>query len=263
MKKLSYSQFCRTIISLILFVCLLFQMVSCASQTAEVSPHSETVKVETKSEKEVAFTDDEGNEILYDSEEGTLHYLYNGAYHLIEIVDVSEEGIIEWKISSDELKLSGYANSNGAPETQAAIVVGGTAILVGKLLTYVGGYITKIAIAGTTCYLASVAAQAIKKASREASYYPAYQMFGNVYVATPIGLSKSKAVSYIKRGKSVWAKSRSLARSACKSASPIGAAEYGWHGSMKDGYYPHYHAVKKYIGKTKYTHTGAHCWFMP
>lgn len=266
MKKLSSFHIFRTIISLALIVCLVFQTVSCASHTAEpnnILNEEQNVKVVENSPTEIKFIDSEGNEVLYNSEEGTLHYLYNDNYHLIEIVDVSDDGVLEWKISSEELNISGKVNTSGAPEAQTAVVVGGTTVIVGKLIAVVGGYLVKVVIAGAVCYVAAVASEAIKKASRSSSYYPAYMMFGNVYVNTVKGLSTSSAISYIKRGKSVWAKSRSLAKSACKSASPIRAAEYGWHGSIKDGFYPHFHAVKKYNKNGTYTHTGAHCWYMP
>ncbi len=80
--------------------------------------------------------------------------------------------------------------------------------------------------------------------------------------ATGIGLTDKKAVSRIKNGKNVWAKDKDYALAACIAASPIKAAEWGQHGKLKDGYYPHYHAVTKYIGKNRYKHTGAHCWYL-
>ena len=97
MKKFSYSQMIRAIISLTLIVCLVFQTVSCASHTTEPSNlHNEeqAVQVIESSATELKFVDSEGNEVLYNSEEGTLYYLYNDKYHLIEIVDVSDDGVL-------------------------------------------------------------------------------------------------------------------------------------------------------------------------
>lgn len=109
--------------------------------------------------------------------------------------------------------------------------------------------------------MGTLAYQAIRKKSNSASYYPAYNIFGTVYVSTSRGLSSSTAIRYIAQGKSVWAKSKSLAKTACKKASPIGCAEWGQHGNTSNGYYPHYHAIKRYVGKNNYIHTGAHCWY--
>lgn len=220
------------------------------------------IRVIEVSDIETVYMDKDGNEIKYNSEEGNFYYIYENTEQLINISDISEDGIVEWNVDSEELQLSGTINSMGTPEPQMAIAVGGgVSFAISGILSLAMAYATKVVIGGAICYAAHVAAKAIKNKSNSASYYPAYIMRNNVYVATAIGLSRATAIKRIKRGQNVWAKSAALARSVCMAASPIGVAEYGRHGTVEQGQYPHYHAVKYYLKSGRYVHTGGHCWF--
>ncbi len=218
----------------------------------------------TLSEDETLFVDGEGNRILHNNKSGMLYYFYEGEYLPIDIVNVSEDGVIEWKI--DGTDLAGFIDSNGTATMQMSIAIPvgvGTGGAITVFLGFVLKVVAVVVIAGLICYVADYAAKAIRKASRHANYFPAFLVFKNVYVATGVGLSEGKAVTRIRLGLSVWAVSKSRAKTACIKASPIRRAEYGWHGSIKKGYYPHYHAVKRYNRNGTYVHTGAHCWFPP
>ena len=221
----------------------------------EVVQNDETVSyVYTQDNCEMSYNNDNG-ELCYTDEDGTF---------TLEITDVSEDGIISWQIKKQDEVLVGQVNTSDAPSPQMAIAIAGTSYLVYTFIYSIFQAAVVVTIAGATCYLASEVAEAIKKNSKKYNYFPAYNVSGNVYVATNIGLSKSTAVSRIKSGKHVWAKNANYAYSACIAASPIGAAEWGWHGNQKtsSGYYPHYHAVKYYKSNGSYVHTGAHCWYM-
>ena len=201
---------------------------------------------------EMSYNNDNG-ELQYTDEEGTFN---------IEITDISEDGIISWEIKKQDEVLVGQVNTLDAPSPQEALVIAGTSYLVYTFLYSVFQAAVVVTIAGTTCYLAAEIADEIERHSKKYNYFPAYNAFGNGYIATGVGLTQSKAVSRIKNGKHVWAKTESHAITACSKASPIGAVEWGWHGKLSDGYYPHYHAVKYYKSNGRYVHTGAHCWYL-
>lgn len=202
--------------------------------------------------------------MTYNSETGDFYYTDEDGTFPLEITDVNADGIATWRIYKDGEVIEGEVNTSEAPTPQMAIAIAGTSYLVYTFVYCMFKAALVVTIAGTTCYLASAAADAIKKNSSKYNYFPAYNMFGNVYVSTMVGLSKTKAVSRIRNGNHVWAKNESYAYSACVQASPIGAAAWGWHGNRKtsSGYYPHYHAVKYYKSNGQYVHTGAHCWYL-
>lgn len=256
----------RSFLKLMLCLLLIVTMASQSVLAEEIGyniqfDEESGIQVIEVSETETLYRDSEGNEIKYNSEEGQFYYIYEGTEQLINITDVSEDGIVEWEVDSEELQLSGSINSMGAPEPQMAIAIGGTSFAISGILSLAMAFATKVVICGMVCYAAHVAAKAIKQKANSASYYPAYIVRHNVYVATGIGLSRATAIKRIKRGQNVWAKSAALAKSVCVAASPIRIAEYGKHGTPAQGQYPHYHAVKYYMKNGRYVHTGAHCWF--
>ncbi len=260
MKNLN--SFFRLVLCLLLTVAMALQPAFAEeiNYTTQVDEESEIQVIEV-SKTETIYRDNEGNEIKYNSDDGNFYYIYNGTELLINILDISEDGVIEWEIDSEELQLSGAINSMGAPEPQMAIAIGATSFAISGILSLAMAYASKVIICGMVCYATHLAAKLIKKNAKSASYYPAYLTRKNVYIATGIGLSRSAAVKRIKRGQNVWAKSAALAKSACIAASPIGVAEYGRHGTPEQGQYPHYHAIKYYTKSGRYVHTGAHCWF--
>ncbi len=222
------------------------------------------VKV-VKDDKTVSYLYTQDNcEMMYNSETGDFYYTDEDGTFPLEITDVNADGVATWRIQKDGEVIEGEVNTSEAPTPQMAIAIAGTGYLVYTFVYCMFKAALVVTIAGTTCYLAAEAADAIKRNSSKYNYFPAYNMFGNVYIATMVGLSKTKAVARIKSGNHVWAKNESYAVSACRSASPIGAVEWGWHGNRKtsSGYYPHYHAVKYYKSNGQYVHTGAHCWYL-
>lgn len=206
----------------------------------------------------------DGCQMTYDTLTGDLFYTDKDGTYPIQITDISGDGIISWKIVKTKGLLTGQVNIDDAADPQTAIAIAGSSYLIYTFVYCIFKAAVVVTVAGTTCYLASAAADAIKKNSKTYNYFPAYKVGNNVYVATKIGLSKAKAVERIKSGSNVWAKNATYAKAACIAASPIGSAVWGWHGNRNtnSGYYPHYHAVKYYKSNGSYVHTGAHCWYL-
>lgn len=275
MKK--FTSFSKKSICVLLSLCILFLMTACTAdvkagnqQLSQVDDYQKYLKEEmgvkvVEEGETVSYIYLQDNcEMTYDTKNGNFYYTDNDGTYPLEITDVTEDGVISWRIVKEDEILEGQVNTAEAPSSQTSIAIAGTSYLVYTFVYCVFKAAIVVTVAGTTCYLASAAADAIKKNSKKYNYFPAYNVFGNVYVATKVGLTKAKAVSRIKNGKNVWAKNSDYAWSACVSASPIGAAEWGWHGNRdtNSGYYPHYHAVEYYKSNGKYVHTGAHCWYM-
>ena len=275
MKK--FASYSKKIISILLSMCMLFLMTACVAggshddnqlaQAADYKKYMEDemgVKIVEDADKVSYIYSKDDCTMEYDTVNGTFCYTdVNGTYPL-EITDINDDGVVFWRIAKDSVPLEGEANISEAPSAQTSIAIGGTGYLVYTFIYCVFKAAVIVTVAGTTCYLAAAAADAIKKNSKKYNYYPAYNVANNVYVATKKGLTKSKAVSRIRNGSNVWATSATYAYEACVSASPIKAAEWGWHGNRKtsSGYYPHYHAVKRYKSNGSYVHTGAHCWYI-
>lgn len=171
---------------------------------------------------------------------------------------------MRWTLQKEAEVLEGEINTSEAPSPQFALAIVGTTYVISAALYCMLKCAIVVAIAGVACYVAEVVGTKIKNNSRSANYFPAYNAFGNVYVATGIGISQKTAIMRIKNVQHVWAKNAQYAYNACVMAIPIGAAEWGWHGNRKtsSGYYPHYYAVKSYKKNGQYQHTGAHCWYI-
>lgn len=275
MKK--FATFGKHFVCVVLVICMLFSA-ACSgttgtndtAQLSEANSYQEFLKEElgvevVQNNDTVSYLYTQDNcEMTYNATNGEIYYTDQDGTFPLEITDVTEDGVITWRLQKQDEVLEGQVNTSDAPAPQMAIAIAGTSYLVYTFVYCMFQAAVVVTIAGATCYLASTVADAIKNNSKNYNYFPAYNMFGNVYVATGIGLSKSKAVSRIKSGNNVWAKTANYAWSACVQASPIGAAEWGWHGDRKtsSGYYPHYHAVKKYKSNGQYVHTGAHCWYL-
>lgn len=75
-------------------------------------------------EFKTAFIDEDGNELRYNSYDGNFYYVYAGEEYLIEILDVSCDGVIHWQISSEQLDMEGYTNTSGAPMPQMSVAIG-------------------------------------------------------------------------------------------------------------------------------------------
>lgn len=276
MKK--FTTYWKRCICVLLVVCMLVPLVACSGtlrintnqQAAQVNNYQAYLQEElgveiVEADATVSYLYTQDNcEMTYNRETGEFYYTDDDGIFPLEITDVNADGIATWRIQKGDEVMMGELNTSEAPTPQAAIAIAGTSYLVYTFVASVFKAAVVVTIAGTTCCLAAAAADAIKKNSSKYNYFPAYNVFGNVYVATTVGLSKSKAVSRIKSGSNVWAKNESYAYSACVTASPIRAAEWGWHGNRKtsSGYYPHYHAVKYYKSNGQYVHTGAHCWYL-
>lgn len=272
--------FITRVISFMLVICMLF-LSSCVSEEQNVVKTPDFLEQEDEASK--TLREEIGMEVLQ-NEDSTISYAVNGEYgkfelkydedtgkifyidddgeYLLEITDVSTDGIASWKVEKENETLEGEVNTSDAATPQMVLTIAGTTVVISTALYYAIIAAGSVYIAGTTCYVASKVGELLKKNSNY-NYFPAYIMYGNVYVCTKIGLSFTSAVIRIKWGQNVWATSEYLARSVCRYASPIGCAEYGWEGNrnVNSGYYPHYHAVKYYTSSGKYVHTGAHCWF--
>ncbi len=200
-------------------------------------------------------------ELKYDEDTGEIFYIDDDGEYLLEITDVSADGIASWKVEKENETLEGEVNTAEAVTPQFAIAIAGSTVVISSALYYSLIWAGKVCISGVVCYAASKLATTLKRKANNAEYFPAYLIGNDVYIAAGIGLSYDSAVIRIRWGKSVWATSKHRAKVVCKSASPIGYAEWGWHGSVDDGYFPHYHAVKRYYSDGTYSHTGAHCWY--
>lgn len=271
--------FITRVISFILVICMLF-LSSCVSEKQNVVKTPDFLEQEDESSK--ALREEIGMEVLqnedstisyvvdgeygkfelkYDEDTGKIFYIDDDGEYLLEITDVSDDGIASWKVEKENETLEGEVNTSDAATPQFAIAIAGSTVAISGALYYSLIWAGKVYVAGVACYAASKLATTLKQKANNADYFPAYLIRNNVYIAAGIGLSYDSAVRRIRWGKSVWATSSHRAKVACKSASPIGCVEWGWHGSVNNGYYPHYHAVKKYKSNGTYTHTGAHCWY--
>lgn len=195
-------------------------------------------------------------EFFYTDEDGTFP---------LNVTGINEDGIIHWQVDKGDSLLEGEVNTMDAATPQAfSFAIAGGIYVVSSFLACLFKAALVVTIAYTTCYLASAVGQAIRDRSSRYNYFPAYQAFNNVYVASGIGISQATAVQRIKYGQNVWAKNATYAKKACVLASPIGKAVWNWHGNRKtnSGYYQHYHAIKYYKNNGSYVHTGAHCWYM-
>lgn len=272
--------FITRIISFILVICMLF-LSSCVAEKQNVVKTPDFLEQEDESSK--ALREEIGMEVLqnedstisyvvdgeygkfelkYDEDTGKIFYIDDDGEYLLEITDVSDDGIASWKVEKENETLEGEVNTSDAATPQMVLTIAGTTVVISTALYYAIIYAGSVYIAGATCYLASKVGTLLKKNSNY-NYFPAYLVRGNVYVSTKVGLSFTSAVIRIKWGQSVWTTSEYLAKSVCRYASPIGCIEYGWHGNrnVNYGYYPHYHAVKYYTANGEYVHSGAHCWF--
>lgn len=275
MKK--FAAFSKKFICLFMSLCILFLTTACTvSEKRDDAQLAQMDECQNYIEEELGVEIvEDGNmvsyvysqddcKMTYDTENGNFYYTDEDGTYPLEITDISEDGVISWTIEKEDETLEGQVNTSEAPSAQVAIAIAGTSYLVYTFVYCMFKAAVVVTVAGTTCYLASAAADAIKRNSKKYNYFPAYKVGNNVYVATKIGLTKAKAVARIKSGKNVWAKNADYAWSACVAASPIGVAEWGWHGNRdtSSGYYPHYHAIKYYKSNGQYVHTGAHCWYL-
>lgn len=278
--KVKYSIVVK-VISLILVSCMLF-LVSCSSlqtvttnkpeflkqEDAEAKALREEIGIEVEQNPDNTISYSVDNEyakceLKYNEETGEFFYADNDGQFPLQITNVTDDGIMHWKVEKENETLEGEVDTSGAATPQFALAIAGTSVVVSAAVYYAVMWAGKIVIAGATCYVASKVADIIKSKAARSDFFPAYLIRNNVYVAANIGLSFTQATIRIRLGQSVWAKSEYLAYSVCINASPIMRAEYGWHGNQRreNGYYPHYHAVRFYISKREYVHTGAHCWF--
>ncbi len=266
-------------ISLMLVICMLF-LSSCVSEKQNAVETPDFLEQEDETSK--ALREEIGMEVLqnedstisyvvdgeygkfelkYDDDTGEIFYIDDDGEYLLEITDVNTDGIASWKVEKENETLEGEVNTAEAVTPQFAITIAGSTVVISSALYYSLIWAGKACISGVVCYAASKLATTLKRKANNAEYFPAYLIGNDVYIAAGIGLSYDSAVRRIRWGKSVWATSKHRAKAVCKSASPIGYAEWGWHGSVDDGYFPHYHAVKRYYSDGTYSHTGAHCWY--
>lgn len=169
--------------------------------------------------------------------------------------DNMNEDFVEADIISEETNEITHIDESMV-ESQAAVVVGGSAIAVALLKAILAITATTV-VAGIVYYAAKSVISRLKRDQPQIHYYYAYLQSGdNVYIGSKIS-SKSSAAAVLKSGGSVFATSSGYAYDACKSASPIGkVSDKQKHSGGGKNYY-HDHPMIKTKQQSK-----AHCWFL-
>lgn len=169
-------------------------------------------------------------------------------------VDVYEDGKkIDEITSVDEIVEDKYEG-----QTAIAISAGGVVISIGMLLEAMLNALLAVVIAGvlyivvTKLYSKVEAATKTKKEKAKKYYYKAAVWKGQV-VVSPVGITKSKAVSRVKNNLSIYSFTSTMARAAitqagyCCSVSEIDKKRYKGHIYLR-----HYHKANK-MGKVLHT----------
>ena len=221
-------------------------------------------------ETEEVFADIMGNEIcytgaIYDKETG-LYYM-NARYYDAETGRfISQDSYRGEKEDEGTWHLYAYCANNPInyvdPNGHWGIAIpwipGITAGMIEALIAA-----GKAIVIGVCTWIIASELYKIKKENKKIYYYEAIiYSDGKVYFGD--GITKEKAISRLKAKKNVMATTATKARNVCKSASPVGIAQYDGAHKKECGYRKHYHPVKnkkknkngKYINRIK-----AHCFY--
>lgn len=205
---------------------------------------------------------DISNEALEEEIEEYELKIDNLEYDDVDVEIYQEEELVEEYLDLDDIVEDEY-------DGQVSIALtGGAVITVGMVLEALLAAALAVVIAGvlyiviTKFYSTVQTASKTKREKAKKLYYPAYIWNGKVAIASK-AITKSKAISRVKKGQSVYSFSSSMARSIIKQAGysyfPTGiSGEIDKNRKSGNIYLYHYHKANK---KGHVLHDGFHSFY--